>query len=180
MEVSGALRGAYAGAAHSRSSAEIVWTGPDVPGSVSRLTSSAVASLVDEAQSEILLISYAMHSEPVLAAALERAADRGVFIQLLYERSADNPGFAGTSAPFPNLTGRRLSWPASARPPGASMHAKALIIDRAAALVGSANITNTAMLRNIEVGILVRDRSAATQIVESVESLLARGILTLC
>ncbi|MFR9770673.1 DISARM system phospholipase D-like protein DrmC [Nocardia sp. SC052] len=179
-EVSGVLRGACAGIANSAATADIVWTGPDVPGSVSRLTSSVIASLVDEARREILLISYAMHSEPTLAAAMARAATRGVFIQLLYERPVDNPGFTGFSVPFPNLPARRLCWPAEKRPPGASMHAKALVIDRMTALIGSANITGTAMLRNIELGTLLRDRSAAAHIVESVESLMAQGIFTRC
>ncbi len=178
-EVGGVLRGACH-ANNGRGAADIVWTGPDVPGSVSRLTSSAVADLVDEARNEILLISYAMHTEPGLAAALERAADRRVYIQLLFERSMDNPGFVPTAIPFPGLAAHRLCWPAQNRPPGASMHAKALVIDRKTALVGSANITSTAMLRNIELGILLRDESAAGNIVESIEDLLAQGILRTC
>jgi phosphatidylserine/phosphatidylglycerophosphate/cardiolipin synthase-like enzyme len=60
------------------------------------------------------------------------------------------------------------------------MHAKALVIDRKISLIGSANITDTAMLRNIELGLLVRDRAIATEIVETIESLKAQEILRDC
>ncbi len=156
---------------------DLVWTGPDVPGSISRLTSEIVADLVDQARSEVLLISYAMHNEPTLTAAITRAVAREVFVQVLCERTADNPGFRGSSVPFPQLRIRRLCWPAEQRPPGASMHAKALVIDRATALIGSANVTGTAMLRNIECGILTDDARIAAEIAESVDSLYARKIL---
>ncbi|MFD7008095.1 DISARM system phospholipase D-like protein DrmC [Rhodococcus jostii] len=176
-EICGVVRGAVAASRQNPARMDLVWTGPDVPGSISRLTSEVVADLVDQARSEILLISYAMHNEPTLAAAIARAVARKVFVQVLCERSADNPGFRGNSVPFPHLKIRRLCWPAEQRPPGASMHAKALVIDRTIALIGSANITGTAMLRNIECGILTDDAQIAAEIAESVDSLSTRKIL---
>ena len=157
-----------------------VWTGPDVPGSVSRLTSAIVANLVDQAHTDVLLISYAMYTEPALTAALARALHRGVFVQVLYERTADNPSFKGDYVPFPGLKIRRLCWPIDQRPAGASMHAKALVIDRKMSLIGSANITGPAMLKNIECGVLLRDPAIAAEIVASVESLISRQILQEC
>jgi cardiolipin synthase A/B len=179
-EISGALQGAAAVSRSVSDRVDLVWTGPDVPGSVSRLTSSAVADLVDEARAEILLMSFTTHSEPTLTAALARALDRGVYVQVLYERHDDNPSFNSLTFPFPGLNIRRLCWPIDQRPPGASMHAKALVIDREISLIGSANITGTAMLRNIECGVLVRDRTISTEIVESIESLLSRKIVRKC
>ncbi|MEF9411942.1 DISARM system phospholipase D-like protein DrmC [Rhodococcus sp. IITD102] len=176
-EICGVLRGAVAAGRQHPARMDLVWTGPDVPGSISRLTSEIVADLVDQARSEVLLISYAMHNEPTLTAAITRAVAREVFVQVLCERTADNPGFRGSSVPFPQLRIRRLCWPAEQRPPGASMHAKALVIDRATALIGSANVTGTAMLRNIECGILTDDARIAAEIAESVDSLYARKIL---
>lgn len=180
-EIGGVLQGASSVSRRYRNRLDLVWTGPDIPGSVSRLTSSVVADLVDEANFEIYLLSYAMHSEPTLKAALERSIGRGVLVHLLYERVEDNPNFkTWTTSPFSGLNVRRLCWPIGNRPPGASLHAKALVIDRRTVLIGSANITDMAMMKNLEIGIVVRDGTVASEIVESIESLIAQGVLELC
>lgn len=133
-----------------------VWTGPESVGGQGRLTLAVMADLLDEAEHEILLVSYATMPSRDVRNALSAAADRGVQITLLLERPTDNPNFRGQSDPFPGLQARRLVWPTSARPSGASMHAKLMVIDRRLALVGSANLTGYALERNLECGLLVR------------------------
>lgn len=133
-----------------------VWTGPDSDGPSGRLTLAVVADLIAEAQQEILLVSYASWPGESVRQAMHAAAARGVAITLLLERSVDNPRFSGQEDPFPGLFARRLAWPAPARPQGASMHGKALVVDRRTALVGSANLTGHALERNLECGLLVR------------------------
>lgn len=176
-EIYGVLRGAVTAGRQLPTQIDLVWTGPEVPGSISRLTSEVIANLIDQARSEVLLISYAMHTEPILAAAIARAVAREVFVQVLCERTADNPGYRGGTVPFPKLQIRRLCWPADQRPPGASMHAKVLVIDRKTALIGSANITGTAMLRNIECGIITNEARIAAEIAESVDWLYTHRML---
>ena len=180
LEISGVLQGAMKVSERLRDRIDLVWTGPDVPGSFYRLTSAVVADLVDQALTEVLLISYAMYYESALTAAIERALARGVFVQILYERNQDNPSYKGDYVPFAGMNLRRLCWPIDQRPPGASMHAKALVIDRKVALIGSANITGPAMQKNIECGVLLRDPDTAAEIVASVESLVARQVLEEC
>jgi phosphatidylserine/phosphatidylglycerophosphate/cardiolipin synthase-like enzyme len=64
------------------------------------------------------------------------------------------------------------------RPPeGGSLHAKALVADGDVALVTSANLTGHAMKHNIELGLLVTDRAAATAIVAHVDGLARQGVL---
>jgi cardiolipin synthase len=133
-----------------------VWTGPQSAVRHSRLTLAVVADLFDEANHEILLVSYATVPGEAVRHALESAARRGVAITLLLERTADNKKFDGPIDPFPGLAARRLHWPAAVRPSGASMHAKILVIDRSTALVGSANLTGHALERNLECGLLIR------------------------
>lgn len=133
-----------------------VWTGPESDCDSGRLTLAVVADLIDEAQQEILLVSYASYPGERVRQALRAATDRGVAITLLLERNLDNPNFTGHGDPFPGLAARRLAWPASARPVGASMHGKVLIVDRRTALVGSANLTGHALERNLECGLLLR------------------------
>lgn len=147
-----------------------VWTGPESGVGRGRLTLAVVADLIDEAQHELLLVSYATAPGERLRQALHAAGSRGVRITLLLERSADNPSFHGHGDPFPGLPARRLTWPQTARPVGASMHAKVLVVDRRIALVGSANVTGYALERNLECGLLVRGGQ--------VPELLAEHLLT--
>lgn len=132
-----------------------VWTGPDSGSPGDRLTLGVLADLIERARREILLVSYATFPSAEVRGALERAAGRGVQVILLLERSVDNPHFGGNDDPFPGLTARRLCWPSDERPPGASMHAKVLVIDRSMALIGSANLTDYGLERNLECGLLV-------------------------
>lgn len=133
-----------------------VWTGPatDQPGK--RLTVAVVADLVAEAEHELLLVSYAAHPPDELCSALQAAVARGVAVTTLLEHPDDRPGFTGPADPFPGLECRRLRWARADRPPYASMHAKLLVVDRRLALIGSANLTEAALERNLECGVLIR------------------------
>ncbi len=133
-----------------------VWTGPESGRGYGRLTLAVVADLIDEAKIEIMLASYATVPGDTIRRALSAAGARGVQVTLLLERPVDNPNFHGHDDPFPGLHARRLVWPAAARPAGASMHAKVLIVDRRTALVGSANLTGHALEHNLECGLLIR------------------------
>jgi cardiolipin synthase len=133
-----------------------VWTGPASDSGHGRLTLAVVADLIDEAEHELLLASYATVPGDNIRQALHGALARGVALTLLLERTQDNPTFHGHGDPFPGLAARRLAWPAAARPAGASMHAKVLVVDRRTALVGSANLTSHALERNLECGLLIR------------------------
>ncbi|WP_373455144.1 DISARM system phospholipase D-like protein DrmC [Rhodococcus sp. 14-1411-2a] len=159
-----------------QSSVTPVWTGPNQAVS-SRLTSAVVIDLVANAARNILIVGYAVHNEPSVTSALHQAASRGVAITLVVERSIDNTNFSGGSHPFPGLVATRLCWPANLRPAGASLHAKLLVVDDSAALVGSANMTGAALGKNLECGLLVRGGSAPVKIREHVDQLRSNGQL---
>ena len=71
----------------------------------------------------------------------------------------------------------RLCWPLGIRPPGASLHAKLLVIDDTSALIGSANITGAALGKNLECGLLVRGGDTARSLRQHIASLLAENYL---
>ncbi len=177
--LAGALLGAGCAVAQERGRqrVDVVWTGPHSSVSASRLTSAVVVDLIDSAKEELLLVSYATQSEPTISAALVSAEQRGVAVTLLLERASDNPGYRGPRDPFPTLSARRLTWSIAARPGGASMHAKIIVVDSAAALVGSANVTGHAMAKNLECGVLIRGGLAPAEILAHVVSLVERGVL---
>jgi phosphatidylserine/phosphatidylglycerophosphate/cardiolipin synthase-like enzyme len=156
---------------------DVVWTGPDSGLATSRLTSAVVVDLIDQAAVDVLLVGYAVHTEPTVAAALRRAAGRNVDITLLLERHTDNEKFSGAGAAFPGLVAQRLSWPADERPAGASLHAKVLVVDERRALIGSANVTGAALERNLECGLLLTGGPVPGGIRNHVRHLVWRGVL---
>jgi len=178
--VKGALLGALAMRHHmqAQTSIDVVWTGPTSFVQTGRLTSAVVTGLIGEAQEEILLIGYAVHTEQAVAQSLRSAAEAGVEVTLLLEHPDDNPKFTGYGSAFPEVPARRLRWPQDQRDAGgAALHAKVLVIDRRTALIGSANITGWALQRNLECGLLVRDRRVAQSIAAHVDGLVSSGQL---
>jgi phosphatidylserine/phosphatidylglycerophosphate/cardiolipin synthase-like enzyme len=61
--------------------------------------------------------------------------------------------------------------------PGRILHAKAVIADDEAAFVTSANLTEAAFDRNIEVGVLTRDHALAASLGRHFGTLIERGLL---
>ncbi len=158
--------------ARRRQSVEVVSdrAGPG-PGT-GRLTAAVVVGLIGQATKEILLVSYAAHSEPGVEQALTDAVSWGIEVTLVLERAADNPAYTFTGPVFAGLNARRLYWPSSHRPTGASLHAKVIVVDRKTgprrqrqptsqpAATGRASCVyfhrTWAMERNLGCGILVR------------------------
>ena len=81
-------------------------------------------------------------------------------------------------------------WPGSSRPnvfydpralelegPSGVLHAKAVVVDNEAVFVTSANLTEAALDRNIEMGLLVRDRALAASVATHFHTLIERGLL---
>ncbi len=181
VEASAYLAGLLAGAAQAferarqRQHVDVVWTGPETGSGAGRLTAATVIGLIGEARLEILIVSYAVNSEPAIEAALAAAAGRGVEITILAERHEDNPGYSAADPPFPGLQAIRLRWPASRRPAGAALHAKVIVVDDRIALVGSANFTSRAMDANLECGILISGGPQPRAIRDHITELQASG-----
>jgi cardiolipin synthase len=163
--------------ARRHQSVSVVWTGPESGVSSSRLTAATVIDLINAGRSEILLVSYATYTEPSINAALSAAVVRGVAVTLLAERHQDNPSYDALITPFPGLEALRLRWPASSRPPGASLHAKIIVVDDQVALVGSANLTSRAMESNLECGILIRGGPQPKALRDHIAGLYSAGLL---
>jgi|SRR6516164_255392 phosphatidylserine/phosphatidylglycerophosphate/cardiolipin synthase-like enzyme len=84
----------------------------------------------------------------------------------------------------------KTDWPGSARPsvfydpralepegPGGVLHAKAVVADDEAVFITSANLTEAALDRNIELGVLIRDRAFALTVGGYFRSLIDRILL---
>ena len=121
------------------------------------------------------LLAAASRATPEAAAALEAAAARGVSVNLILE-SAENLDGGGGAHAYAKY--RTYQWPADRRePPDAKLHAKAVIIDSRDVLLTSANMTNAAYDKNIELGVLCRGGAVARQVQAHFDALIARGVL---
>lgn len=177
--------------------ASLVWSGPDDVGAETRDTGVVMRELFSGAERSVLVVGFALYQGKrifrVLAERMEQLPALAVRMCLHIERRP------GAVAPPEELVAdfadrfRREQWPGSRLPevyfdprtlaphaPGqkrASLHAKVVVVDEARALVTSANFTEAAQERNIEVGALLEDAAFARSLVRQIEALVKGGAL---
>jgi len=173
---------------------DLVWSGPEVPGLHARDTRRVFEELVATAERSLWISTYAFFDGP-------RAFD------LLAKRMAERPGLSvrlllniqrqRADTTVPDQLVRRFAdrfwsqdWPGTRRPEvyydprsleqdgqTAALHAKAVVCDDEAVLVTSANLTEAAFDRNVELGLLVRDRALALSVSAHFRVLIEMGLL---
>lgn len=146
---------------------ELLWSGPSPADQIpARRIDQALYDLIANAKQEILLVTFAAAKIERLASALLKAHDRGVRICLILEFEQASEGQLSYDAikAFPSALVKAADiyfWPVEKRErnqagrPG-KMHAKLAIVDDTA-LVSSANLTDDAFNRNLELGVLVKN-----------------------
>lgn len=146
---------------------EILWSGPSPAGHLSaRRIDQALYDSIESAKEEILLVTFAAVKIERLAAALIKAAERGVKIRLVLEFEEASEGQLSFDAlnAFPRSlvdVSEVYFWPSEMRErnqagkPG-KLHAKLAVIDNIV-LVSSANLTDDAFTRNLELGVRLTD-----------------------
>jgi cardiolipin synthase A/B len=167
------------------SSLELVWTGPATGIVPIRHTAQVLTGLIDEARERIFIVSFVAYNVPSILAALNRALDRGVSLDVLLEASTAQGGTVtidSTSLLKTKLPRARFYyWDKPANDPiaHASVHAKCAVADGSVAFVTSANMSEAAMDRNMEVGILVRGGSVPGQLDRHLNALITTKHLKL-
>jgi phosphatidylserine/phosphatidylglycerophosphate/cardiolipin synthase-like enzyme len=174
---------------------DLVWSGPRVDGVPARETRSVFNELLGCAAHSVWVSTFAFFDGPrafqSLSQRMDQIADLRVTLLLNIQRKRGDP----TAADF--LVRRfadrfwKTEWPGESRPrvfydpralelEGTSgvLHAKAVVVDTEAVLVTSANLTEAAMDRNIELGVLLRDRAIAGSIVAHLVGLIDGGLLS--
>jgi cardiolipin synthase A/B len=165
---------------------EIIWTGPANDRFPVRRIDQVLYDLISNANRRIVLVTFAAHRVPHLCAHLRRAVERGVELTLIVESEEESEGqlTKDAVAAFQNvpLAGTKIYyWPIGKRErnqagrPG-KLHTKCAIIDNIA-LIGSANLTDDAFNRNMELGMLVREEATVIALTEHFRELISLGIL---
>ena len=173
---------------------DLVWSGPEVQGLHARDTRRVYEELLGSAERSIWASTYAFFDGPkafeVLARRMDTTPALRVTLLLNIQRKR------GDSTASEQLVRRfadhfwKTDWPGSSRPsvfydpraldqegPGGVLHAKAVVADDEAVFITSANLTEAALDRNIELGVLIRDRAFALAVGGYFRSLIDRELL---
>lgn len=173
---------------------DLVWSGPEVPGLHARDTRRVFEELLGSAERSVWASTYAFFDGPrafqVLARRMDAKANVSVTLLLNIQRKR------GDTTAADQLVRRfadrfwNTDWPGSSKPsvyydpralelerPAGVLHAKAVVIDDEVVFVTSANLTEAALDRNIELGLLVRDHALAASVSTHFRTLIERGLL---
>lgn len=173
---------------------DLVWSGPEVPGLHARDTRRVYEELLGSAERSVWASTYAFFDGPkafeILARRMDASPELRVTLLLNIQRKR------GDTAAAEQLVRKfadhfwKTDWPGASRPsvyydpraldlegPTGVLHAKAVVVDDEALFVTSANLTEAALDRNIEVGLLVRDRALALSLSSHFRGLIDRGLL---
>ncbi len=144
---------------------ELVWTGPTSVYPLRR-TAQVLQEMIEAAQRELLIVSFAVYDIPEIGASLHRALERGVHLQLVIESAKDSEGKIAydSLAAFGTRVADNASiyyWPKALRPVDqsgrhGSLHAKCAVADAHTMLISSANLTHYALNLNMELGVFIR------------------------
>ena len=142
------------------------------------------SGLIDEARERLFLVSFVAYNVNSIVAALQRAIERGVQVSVLIEQSKEHGGTVTVDSIAMlkrNLTRAHIyQWDKIAGNTGsvASVHAKCAVADGTVAFVTSANLSEAAMERNMEHGILVRGGTVPNQLDRHLYALITTRQLT--
>jgi phosphatidylserine/phosphatidylglycerophosphate/cardiolipin synthase-like enzyme len=173
---------------------DLVWSGPEVSDLHARDTRRVYEELLGSAERSIWASTYAFFDGPkafeVLARRMEsRPALRVTLLLNIQRQRSDTTASEQLVRRFADRFWN-TDWPGSSRPsvfydpraldregPGGVLHAKAVIADDEAVFITSANLTEAALDRNIELGVLIHDRAAALAVGGYFRSLIDRDLL---
>lgn len=164
---------------------ELIWTGPRGSSRLRRLD-QVLYDLIHEAQSRILLMTFAASHIRHLNEALSAAIARNVRMWLVLEFQQTSEGqlsFDALNAFEPQVreSAEIYYWPSEFRErnPGGrlgKLHAKCAVID-SNAIVSSANLTDDAFTRNMELGVLLKNNLMANELWWHLETMIQQGFL---
>lgn len=173
-------------ARRSRPSLELVWTGPSTSVVPVRRTEQVLFELIQEAKQMLTIMSFGVFQVPRLVEALEDAVARGLILRIvLGDREADSEWAIENQRAQLGTISHRASlywWPHERRLRDANgraglMHAKAAIADSRIAFLTSANLTEAALERNMELGILIRGGGVPGSIERLLDALIEQSEL---
>jgi phosphatidylserine/phosphatidylglycerophosphate/cardiolipin synthase-like enzyme len=173
---------------------DLVMTGPPVAGQENRDTSVVVSDLFRQAEETILIAGYAVYQgRKVFHALAQRMVERPALRTRMFLDIQRKLGDTSSSAELVRRFAHRFQsdeWPmgsptpevfydpralSSDRVKRAALHAKCVVADGREVFVSSANFTEAAQERNIEIGLLLHSTAIAGRVTRFFDALCASG-----
>ena len=174
-------------AKRSRQTTELVWTGPSTPVVSVRRTEQVLCDLIRGAERRLTMTSFGIFQVPRLVEELEQALGRAVELRIVLgdreshsDREIDRQRYQLGRLVAAKAT--LLQWPPERRPRDEQghaglMHVKAAVADSRVAFLTSANLTEAALERNMELGLLIRGGGVPAGIDRLIDALAESGEL---
>jgi phosphatidylserine/phosphatidylglycerophosphate/cardiolipin synthase-like enzyme len=173
---------------------DLVWSGPAVPGVNARDTRRVYEELLGSAERSVWASTFVFFDGPkafeVLARRMDSTPDLRATLLLNIQRKRGDVTVADELVRRFAERFWRTDWPGLSRPQVyfdprsldmsglfGVLHAKAVVTDNEVVFVTSANLTEAALDRNIEMGLLVRDRALAASVSSHFQKLIDNRIL---
>ena len=165
-EISHFLRGAWHTwqTSYSDQQVHMLLTGPSTTRNTIRAIGVEILHVINTSRERLLLVTYASFPPQELLQALKSAEERGVNIELVFETPEDSDGQLSSTniSQFVDVLGKVsvYHWPKNKRPATntsyvPSLHAKFVLADDDQIVVSSANLTEFALDKNIELGVTI-------------------------
>lgn len=177
-------------AAETRRRAEttsLVWTGPTRRGPALRRTDQALLQVINTAQQQLLVVSFAVYNIANIRQALVKAAERGVSLKICVEAPEASEGKVAYDTV--KALGQKVAqhatvylWPADKRPQDeagrhGSLHVKCAVADTQLLFISSANLTAYALTLNMELGVLIQGGPLPGDVVAHFNRLIEEQVL---
>lgn len=175
---------------------EIVATGPQVSGVANRDTAVVVSDLFRKAERSVVVVGYAVYQGQkvfqALTVRMQECPELNVRMYLDIQRKPGDTSMESELVKRFCHTFKTTQWPNGCRLPeiyydprgviadrskAAALHAKCVVVDGEDVFVSSANFTEAAQQRNIEVGLLLSSRAVAERITKFFEQSVQAGYL---
>jgi len=174
---------------------DLVTTGPEAGGVTNRDTRIVVRQMFSSAAESVLVVGYAVYQGKQIFEALAQRMEAVPTLRVrmcldVQRRRTDSSRTDDVLRRFAKRF-RETEWPGTALPAvfhdprsldldeskRSSLHGKCVVVDRRVAFVSSANFTEAAQIRNIEIGVLIRSAPFAARLADHFDALVASDVL---
>lgn len=184
LELAGMLRGASCAYLKAKQdvTTELIWSGPKTPIVSTRRTEQALLEVIDSAEDRLFIVSFVIYKVPLIFDAIEAALNRKVSVSMLLESSDQHGGSISVDAigkmkaDLPSVVLYCWSEKKDAFI-DARVHAKVAVADRKKCFVSSANLTDHAMKKNIEAGVLINGGQVPSTLQDQLTAMITTRII---
>jgi len=170
-----------------QSQISLVWSGPNLHGVPMRMTAQVIIDLIDNATTELFLSSFSFYNVKEIVDHLSIAINRGVSLSLLLE-TPQSSHYKIKNDPIAQLDRELINkakiyiWPYKNRilegdNQTGSLHAKFILQDKDKLFISSANLTQSALDRNIELGVIIGGHDVVEKFHDHLANLISENII---